>query len=92
MPQVVVYSSGMCPYCFWAKGLLTDKDVAFKEIRIDMVPGAHEEMLGKSNGQVTVPQIFIDDFHVGGFDDLQAMDESGELDSMLEGQADNPGV
>lgn len=83
MPQIFVYSSGFCPYCFWAKGLLSDKKVSFEEIRIDKVPGAHEEMLAKSNGQVTVPQIFIDDYHVGGFDDLQALDHAGELDIKL---------
>jgi glutaredoxin 3 len=85
MAQIVVYSSGYCPYCFWAKGLLNDKNAEFEEIRIDQVSGAHEEMLAKSNGQVTVPQIFIDEFHVGGFDDLQALDRAGELDSKLTG-------
>lgn len=84
MPRVVVYSSGFCPYCFWAKGLLSDKNVSFEEIRIDKVPGAREEMLSKSEGQVTVPQIFIDDFHVGGFDDLQALDHAGELNLKLQ--------
>jgi len=83
MPQIVVYSSGFCPYCFWAKGLLNEKKAEFEEIRVDQVPGALEEMLCKSNGQVTVPQIFIDGFHVGGFDDLQALDRSGELDPRL---------
>ena len=83
MPQIVVYSSGFCPYCFWAKSLLNDKKVDFEEIRIDKIPGAQEEMLSKSNGQVTVPQIFIGDFHVGGFDDLQALDHAGELDPKL---------
>ena len=85
MPQIVVYSSGYCPYCFWAKGLLDGKNVEFEEIRIDQVAGAHEEMLAKSNGQITVPQIFIDEYHVGGFDDLQALDRAGELDSKLAG-------
>lgn len=85
MPRVTVYSSGYCPYCFWAKGLLTKKEVNFDEIRIDQVVGARDEMLSKSNGQLTVPQIFIDDFHVGGFDDLQALDDAGKLDPMLAG-------
>jgi len=85
MPHIVVYSSGFCPYCFWAKGLLNDKKVEFEEIRVDQEPGAHDEMLAKSNGRVTVPQIFIDDYHVGGFDDLQALDRAGELDSRLAG-------
>lgn len=85
MPRVTVYSSGFCPFCFWAKGLLSEKHVSFEEIRIDQVSGARDEMLAKSNGQVTVPQIFIDDFHVGGFDDLQAMDAAGKLDPMLAG-------
>lgn len=85
MPRVTVYSSGYCPFCFWAKGLLSKKEVSFEEVRIDQVSGARDEMLARSNGQETVPQIFIDDFHVGGFDDLQAMDEAGELDPMLAG-------
>ena len=84
MAQVVVYSSGFCPFCFWAKGLLNDKNVAFEEIRIDKTPGAHEEMLARSNGQTTVPQIFIDDFHVGGFTDLQALDRAGDLEPRLQ--------
>lgn len=85
MPRVTVYSSRYCPFCFWAKGLLSKKEVSFEEVRIDQVSGARDEMLARSNGQETVPQIFIDDFHVGGFDDLQAMDEAGELDPMLAG-------
>lgn len=85
MSRVTVYSSGYCPFCFWAKGLLSKKEVSFEEVRIDQVSGARDEMLARSNGQETVPQIFIDDFHVGGFDDLQAMDEAGELDPMLAG-------
>jgi len=85
MPKIVVYSTGLCPYCFWAKGLLNDKNAEFEEIRIDQIAGAHEEMLAKSNGRTSVPQIFIDEFHVGGFDDLQALDRAGELDSRLAG-------
>lgn len=86
MPRIVVYSSGFCPYCFWAKGLLNSKDVDFEEIRVDEVPGAREEMLTRSNGRLTVPQIFIGDYHVGGFDDLKAMDVSGQLDPLLVGE------
>lgn len=83
MPQIVVYSSGFCPYCLWAKNMLIDKQVNFTEIRVDQTPGAHEEMLAKSNGQVTVPQIFIGEFHVGGYTDMVALDEGGELDPRL---------
>lgn len=85
MPRVTVYSSGFCPYCFWAKGLLEEKDVNFDEIRIDQVAGARDEMLSKSNGRSSVPQIFIDDLHVGGFDDLQALNKAGKLDPLLAG-------
>lgn len=83
MSGIVVYSSGYCPYCFWARSLLTGKQLDFDEIRIDEVPGAHEEMLARSNGQTTVPQIFIGEYHIGGFDDLKAMDVAGRLDTLL---------
>lgn len=84
MAEVVVYSSAFCPYCQWAKKLLTEKNVEFEEIRIDQVDGAQQEMLSKSNGQMTVPQIFIGDTHVGGYTDMLALDQAGKLDPMLE--------
>lgn len=83
MADVVVYSSGFCPYCQWAKRLLGEKGVEFKEIRIDQEEGAKETMLSKSNGQMSVPQIFIGDTHVGGYTDMVALDKEGKLDPLI---------
>jgi len=85
MVDVVIYCSAFCPYCTWAKKLLDAKKVSYTEIRIDQVEGARDEMLQRSNGRMTVPQIFIGDTHVGGFDDLQALDRAGKLDPLLAG-------
>jgi len=85
MPDIVIYCSAFCPYCNWAKRLLDSKNASYTEIRIDQVEGARDEMLQRSNGRMTVPQIFIGDLHVGGFDDLQAMDRAGKLDPLLAG-------
>jgi glutaredoxin 3 len=81
--DVVVYSTGWCPYCVRAKALLERKGVPFREIRVDEDPAERETMLERSGGQRTVPQIFIGDRHVGGFDDLYALDKAGELDQLL---------
>jgi glutaredoxin 3 len=81
--DVVVYSTGWCPYCVRAKALLERKGVPFREIRVDEDPAERETMLARSRGQRTVPQIFIGDRHVGGFDDLYALDKAGELDQLL---------
>ncbi|MBC8212728.1 MAG: glutaredoxin 3 [Gammaproteobacteria bacterium] len=83
MPEVVIYSSGFCPYCSWAKRMLDAKKVAYSEIRIDQVEGAQQDMLAKSKGQMSVPQIFIGDFHVGGYTDMVKLDQQGKLDSLL---------
>jgi glutaredoxin 3 len=81
--DVVVYSTGWCPYCVRAKALLERKGVPFREIRVDEDPAERQTMLERSRGQRTVPQIFIGDRHVGGFDDLYALDKAGELDPLL---------
>lgn len=83
MAQVEIYSSMFCPFCTRAKHLLTTKGVDFIEIDVDTSPGRRNEMLERANGQHTVPQIFIDDQHVGGSDDLAALDRAGKLDGML---------
>jgi glutaredoxin 3 len=83
MADVVIYSSGFCPYCSWAKRMLDAKNVTYQEIRIDQVDGAQQEMLVKSEGQMTVPQIFIGDFHVGGYTDMVKLDQEGGLDPLL---------
>ncbi|MDJ0880706.1 MAG: glutaredoxin 3 [Gammaproteobacteria bacterium] len=83
MVDVVIYSSGFCPYCSWAKRMLDEKNVSYDEIRIDQVEGAQQEMLAKSEGQMTVPQIFIGDYHVGGYTDMVKLDQEGGLDPLL---------
>ena len=83
MAQVEMYSSMFCPFCSRAKHLLTQKGVKFIEIDVDTSPGRRNEMLERANGQHTVPQIFIDNRHVGGSDDLAALDRAGQLDGML---------
>jgi glutaredoxin 3 len=83
MPKVEVYASMFCPYCDRAKALLTRKGVSFTEVSLEAEPNRREEMVNRAGGRRTVPQIFIDDVHVGGCDDLMALDKSGKLDSML---------
>lgn len=81
--RVIVYSKETCPYCVMAKKLLTQKGVEnIEEIRIDLNPEERDKMIEKTN-RMTVPQIFIGDFHVGGFDDLSALNRSGKLDELL---------
>ena len=83
MANVVMYSSMLCPYCSMAKRLFGEKGIEFEEISVDADRGARDEMLARANGAYTVPQIFIDDHHVGGCDELYALERSGELDPML---------
>jgi glutaredoxin 3 len=82
-PPVVMYSSGWCPYCMRARALFERKGVAFAEIKVDEQPQERDTMLARSGGRRTVPQIFVGDRHVGGFDDLYALDQAGELDKLL---------
>jgi glutaredoxin 3 len=83
-PVVILYVSDWCPYCQRAKNLLTQKQVIFDEINVDDDAKFREEMTARSNRN-TVPQIFIGDKHVGGCDDLFALDRSGELDRLIQG-------
>ncbi len=84
-PQVTMYSTGVCPYCIQAERLLTAKGVsAIDKIRVDLDPARREEMMQKS-GRRTVPQIWIGATHVGGYDDLVALDRAGKLAPMLAG-------
>ena len=83
MPDVVIYSSAFCPYCSWAKKMLDSKNVSYNEIRIDQVEGAQQEMLDKSGGQMSVPQIFIGSVHVGGYTDMLQLDREGKLEPLL---------
>ena len=83
MPRVVIYTKHVCPYCDRAKALLRRKGVTWEEINIEEVAGARDEMIEKGGGRISVPQIWIDDVHVGGCDELFALESQGELDSML---------
>lgn len=82
MKQVIIYSTETCPYCVRARDLLKSKDVSYTDIRVDEQPELRDDMISKS-GRRTVPQIFIGDEHVGGCDDLFALEQAGELDSLL---------
>jgi len=81
--DIIIYTGPMCPYCDKAKALLQSKELEYKEIYIGDDPNLMMEMIDKANGRRSVPQIFIKDNHVGGFDDLYAIDKSGELDKLL---------
>ena len=83
MKSIVIYSSASCPYCIKAKALFESKDVSFQELRVDQNPALADEAKKKSGGRMTVPQIFIDDYHVGGCDELYALDRAGKLDPMI---------
>lgn len=83
MAKVEIYTKMGCPYCVRAKALLSDKGITFDETDISMGGPAREEMIARANGRTTVPQIFIDGRHLGGCDDLHALDAAGELDPLL---------
>ena len=85
MKNVTIYTTLVCPFCVRAKRLLEKKGVAYEELRVDLNPELVEEAIEKSGGRRTVPQIFIDDFHVGGCDELYALEEKNRLDSLLDG-------
>jgi len=83
MAAVEIYTAMLCPYCHRAKTLLSSKGVDFTEIDVTFDSQAREAMMERASGQRTVPQVFIDRRHVGGSDELRALDESGELDRLL---------
>ena len=85
MARVEIYTKMFCGYCSAAKRLLAAKGVAFEEYDITLGGSKRAEMLQRANGRTSVPQIFIDDRHVGGSDDLHALDDAGRLDPMLAG-------
>jgi glutaredoxin 3 len=82
MAEVIVYSTGYCPYCVRAKQLLTRKGVAFTEVMVDQDPAQRAHM-EHASGRRTVPQIFIGGAHVGGYDELAALERAGRLDPLL---------
>jgi len=79
---IVMYSRASCPFCVAARNLLKSKDVAWTEVSLDAEPDKRAEMISRT-GRRTVPQIYVGDFHVGGFDDLNALDQAGDLDRLL---------
>ena len=83
MAQVEIYTKAFCPYCARAKALLADKGADYNEFDITMDGAKRAEMMSRAPGRTTVPQIFIGGRHVGGSDDLQVLDENGQLDPML---------
>ena len=80
---VEIYTKTFCPYCWRAKQLLDSKGVEYREISVDYGGEIREQMILRANGRTTVPQIFIREHHVGGCDDLYALDRSGRLDDLI---------
>ena len=83
MAKIEIYSGPFCPYCVRAKRLLSERSLAFVEYDVQADPGRRSEMLERSNGARTIPQIFINDRHVGGCDELYALDRMGDLKGWL---------
>ena len=84
MAKVVMYCTAVCPYCVAAERLLKSRGVTdIEKIRIDLDPARQDEMIARSGGRRTVPQVFINDQHIGGFDDTSALDAAGELVPLL---------
>jgi len=85
MRTVTIYTTKLCGYCFAAKRLLKQKGVEYEEIDVSFSPKARQDMTARANGGRSVPQIFVDDRHVGGCDELHALEQAGELDTLLAG-------
>lgn len=83
MPTVTIYTTSWCPYCRAAKTLLTKKGVDFTEVDVDGKPELRQAMTARAGGRTSVPQIFIGETHVGGSDDIHALDAAGKLDELL---------
>jgi len=83
VPTVEIYTKTFCPYCWRAKHLLETKGVAYREITVDFGGAEKQAMIQRANGRTTVPQIFIGDRHIGGCDDLVALEREGRLDPLL---------
>lgn len=83
MSKVTIYTKAYCPYCVRAKALLDKKGVAYQEFRIDEQPELRPQMIEKAKGRTTVPQVFIGERHIGGCDDIVALETAGKLDSLL---------
>jgi glutaredoxin 3 len=87
MAQAEIYTTAICPYCVAAKNFLKSRGCDYSEVRIDREPGKLDEMLKRSDGRRSVPQIFINGAHVGGYDELVAAERSGRLKELLESSA-----
>lgn len=85
MQMIEIYTSPLCGFCHAAKRLLTDKGVSFTEHDVARAPEKRQEMLSRANGRHTVPQIFVGDTHVGGYDDMAALERAGKLDPLIQG-------
>ena len=83
MKKVTIYTTMMCPYCYRAKALLDTKGIAYEEIDVGMDPDKRAEMEKRAEGGYTVPQIFLGELHIGGSDELAAMEVEGKLDELL---------
>jgi glutaredoxin 3 len=83
MPEIIIYTGRLCPYCTMAKRLLDRKGVSYSEIDVDSEPNLRQQLMEKTKRR-TVPQIYIGDRHIGGFDDLQALDMQKQLDLLLQ--------
>ena len=83
MPEITVYSGPFCPYCTKAKALLDRKNVSYEDFNVKEDSVKFDEMLARSSGRKTIPQIFINGQHIGGCDDLYALDAAGKLDELL---------
>jgi len=82
MPEITIYTSNLCPFCTMAKRLLSAKGVSYTELNVDTTPSLREEMIQRTKRR-TVPQIYIGEQHIGGFDDLRALDLKKQLDPLL---------
>lgn len=83
MPKIEIYTTSICPFCHAAKKLLNEKGVDYSEISLSKEPHLRDRMIERADGARTVPQIFIDNAHIGGCDDLYALDAKGNLDPLL---------
>ena len=86
-PEITIYSTLVCPYCVAAKNFLKSKGLAWNEVRINLDPVERDKMMAKTK-RTSVPQIFVGDVHVGGYDDMMAMHREGKFEPLLEGSAE----
>ena len=84
-PEITIYSTAVCPYCVAAKNFLKSKNQSWTEVRIDLDPTAREKMMSLTK-RTSVPQIFVGDTHVGGYDDMMTLQRAGKLEPLLDGK------